>query len=77
MLNLYKITQNKNTGYDVYSGFVIAAKSELEAKNIALKATDFNKWNTFVSQIKDIKCQLIGEYKFKTPKIILADFHAG
>ena len=77
MLNLYKLTQNKNDGWDVFKGFVISAKSEQQAKEITMQRTRNNEYNVWVSDTKDIKCQYIGNYKFKTPKIILEDFNAG
>ena len=77
MLNLYKLTQNKNDAFDTYQGFVVAAKSEHDAKVMCIKRTNYNEYNCFVSKLSDIKCQYIGEYKFKTPKIILEDFKRG
>lgn len=77
MLNLYKLTQSKNEDFDVFKGFVIAAKTEQQAKEITMQRTSNNKYNVWVSDIKDIKCQYIGDYKFKTPKIILENFNAG
>ena len=77
MLSLYKLTQNKNDDWNVFKGFVIAAKTEQQAKEITMQRTSNNENNVWVFDIKDIKCQYIGDYKFKTPKIILEDFNAG
>lgn len=75
MLNLYLLTQNKNTGWDTYLGFVIAAKSELQAKEMSIKES--GGAGMWVSNLQDIKCKYIGEYKYKTPKVILESFNAG
>ena len=77
MLNIYKLTQSKNDDFDVFKGFVVAAKTEQQAKEMTMQRTNNNEWDVWVSNVKDIKCQYIGDYKFKNPKIILEDFNAG
>lgn len=32
-MNIYKVSQSVNNGYDTYDSFVIAAKDEVEARN--------------------------------------------
>lgn len=63
-MNLYKISQNKNTDYEVYYSAVVAAESEEEATMLL-----------WVKDPKDVSCELIGLAKAGTPKsVICADF---
>ena len=77
-MNLYLLTQDVLTGYDVYDSAVVAAESEEEAKGIhpctILGWRSRRDW----CSIEDVQVGLIGKAKKGTQSgVILASFNAG
>jgi hypothetical protein len=79
-MNVYKISQNVNNGYDTYDAAIVVAKSKKEARNIM--PGDYVKWNDLYSswcQTPDeVEVELIGKATKKIPAgLVLASYNAG
>jgi hypothetical protein len=78
-MNLYKLTQEINTGYDTYDSCIVAAENEEKAVLI----TPDGRWEKdyMISWCKSpdqVKCELIGMAVIGTKEgIILSSFNAG
>lgn len=62
-------------GYDMYDSFVVAAQDKKDLINIIKK--EHSGWSHPVDFDGGYSIKEIGEYKFKTPKIIIGSFNAG
>ena len=92
-MNLYRISQTENLGWDTYDSAIVAAADEEQARCSSpdgsvwvnemqwwgdLDGIESNcKW-TWCASIKHVKVELIGQAKDGTePGVILASFNAG
>lgn len=80
-MNLYKISQTQNEGYDTYDSAVVAAKDEAMARKIHPdRSVPLGEWLTYCwcEEPKHVKVELIGYAKPGTePGVICASFNAG
>ena len=82
-MNLYRISQDVNNGYDTYDSAVVAAKNEAAAKEThpnggRWQGTDSGAWCTWAYDLDDVKVELIGTAVPGTePGVIVASFNAG
>jgi hypothetical protein len=73
-MNIYLLERVGRVGYDEYDGFVIAATSETEARNLCDSADEGDIWDNQL----DVTCTLVGTASEDTEKgIILGSFNAG
>ena len=76
-MNLYKISQDKNNGWDTYDSAIVCAASEDEARLINPEGG----WTTYSSWCQspdDVTVELIGTAVEDTNRgIVLASFNAG
>ena len=68
------IITTKEFGWDDYKGFVIRAKTEQEARNLAVEVGQYSNGSVFLDSQKS-KCKEIK--KQGTAEIILESFNAG
>ena len=90
-MNIYRISQTENRGYDTYSDAVVVAKNEEEAKRIHPSNASYHKgewWRETQwsldgtgtwSHPDNVKVELVGKANksFTEPQVICASFHAG
>lgn len=92
-MNIYLVSQDKNTGYDTYDSFVVAVETEKEARETS--PDNYYKWHDdewFFQYAdgtekveksdswcnpKDVKVKLIGVAKKGVKGIVCASFNAG
>ena len=79
-MNLYKISQNENIGYDTYDSAIVAAESEDKAKLIHPDKHDefgclYGSWCSSPDLVKVIYIGIAAEGT--KPGVILASFNAG
>ena len=81
-MKLYKLTQNRNTGYDTYDSCVVCAKNEDDAKTIApwegeFKDCDESWGNSWARKISEVICEEIGKAnKGQERGVLCASFNA-
>ncbi len=74
-MNLYKISQEVNTGWDTFSDAVVANRTENAARSTRLG--DYGKYGSW-ARPKDVKVELIGiAVKGIKAGVICSSFHAG
>jgi len=78
-MNIYLITMDE-VDYDEYRGFVVAANTEQEVKDLCRISKEKNETkfpdNLYESNIESIT--IVGTTdKYDKPEIILSDYHAG
>ncbi len=81
-MNLYRISQNVNTGYDTYDSAVVVAANEDEARRMhpAEGPPTFDYWDssTWVSHPTDVKVELIGTAAPHLGRcVVVSSFNAG
>lgn len=88
-MNLYRISQTTNEGYDTYDSAVVVAASEEDARKIhpgSLRMIDYGEWwtsdqmySTWGYALEDVKVELIGQAapKLKAGAVVCASFNAG
>lgn len=77
-MNLYRISQDKNCGYDTYDSAVVAASSEEEAKSIHPGGDDSWSSNYTWCDASHVEVELIGTTdKFEAGTVVIASFNAG
>ena len=78
-MNLYRISQNKNCGYDTYDSAVVAALSEEEARSIHPEGNEFWEGKNYTwCDPSHVKVELIGTTdKFEAGTVVIASFNAG
>lgn len=79
-MNLYRISQTQNSGYDTFDSAVVAAENEVMARNT--HPSRYEKWDdfypTWATSPEHVKVELIGVAKKGTqPGVIVASFNAG
>jgi hypothetical protein len=83
-MNLYLLTQNKNTGYDTYDSCVVASESEEDAKtihpngeiNLPNSEREYSSYSW--AEPASIEAELIGIASTQiTRGVICASFNAG
>jgi len=74
-MNIYKISQMKNTEYDSFDAAIVCAENPTEAKNICPSRLSVK--DTWVEDSRDVDCELIGTTETHTEGVILASFNAG
>jgi len=74
-MNLYLISQDKNTGTDCFDSAVVVAKDEDQARmtKMPVIVDCFDEW---VDE-KDVKVKFIGTTQIEEASIILASYSAG
>ncbi len=83
-MNLYRISQEANDGYDSYDSAIVAAESEDEARLIS-PCGDHHEWNSdnhycgsWVRNPSEVTVELIGTAIDGTKQgVILGSFNAG
>ena len=85
-MNIYKLTQTENRGYDTFDSSIVVAKTETEAKNIhpGAKWTHpdddpwKDEWSDWASSPSNVTAELIGkaDNSYTKPQTILASFNA-
>jgi len=85
-MNLYKISQTEQTGYDTFDSAVVIARDEDDARNISPSMTEEWDRSTWCSSPKKVTVELLGkaspelianwEDKLQDP-VICASFNAG
>lgn len=79
-MNIYRVTQDDNIGYDTYDSFICYAGYEEEAANMLPSeheewGRDYSAWCSHPSKAT---VEFIGSNdEIKEPSIILASFNAG
>lgn len=80
-MNIYRIFQTINNGYDTYDSAIVIANNADEAKSLHPNGRDVvtdNSNSGSWCELKDVKVELIGQTNpYKTTCIILASFNAG
>jgi len=79
-MNIYKLTQDENGGYDTYDSMVVIAESEADAKSMhPSKAKDWDSpWSGWASSPNYVTCELIGTAtEGSIAGIVVASFNAG
>ena len=80
-LSLYRFRPERVDGWDVYTGFIIAAHNEAEVRRIAMKEIMeglFNDHDNTVSLWKNTPVELLSTVSNQTiPGIVLESFRAG
>ena len=78
-MNLYKLTQMTNNGWDTYDSLIVAARSENNARLIL--PTQYERWgesySTWADTPEQVTVQKIGTTKTEAEGVILASFNAG
>ena len=82
IMNLYRLSQNKNNGYDTFDSSIVAAESEEDAILIhpydELKFAGSWATGSWAKSPKDVKAELIGKAVEGTQRgNILTSFNAG
>ncbi len=78
-MNLYKISQDVNNGYDTHDSAVVAAENEEEARNTHPSCGEWGEiWSTWAERPDQVKVELLGVAKEGTnARVILSSFNAG
>jgi hypothetical protein len=83
-VNLYRISQTVNDGYDTYDAAIVAAPSVTEARKVHPEQGRDDPWaedrcyTAWAKKPSDVKVELIGLAKPGTEAgVILASFNAG
>lgn len=86
-MNIYRISQDTNSGYDTYDSAIVIASNEEEARNIHPNGiVDYmnqdKDWYHFTwTEPHNVKVELIshivGEYYFVNGTVLCASFNAG
>ena len=84
-MNLYKISQTSNAGYDTYDSAIVCAETEAAAKVIhpggddeGVPATWPGEYTSWCQTIDQVKVELIGTAApGVTQGVVLASFRAG
>ena len=82
-MNIYRISQNSNGGYDTYGSAVVVAASGDEAKEMHPGERVRGSNETFSEYVSnwasEVKVEYLGKASstFKKPQVICASFNAG
>jgi len=85
-MNLYKITQHENRGYDTYDSAIVCTETEESAKNFHPSGSkiiwplpeDELRFGSWAYHREHVDVELIGTAVDGTPEcVILASFNAG
>ncbi len=82
-MNIYKLSQQENCGWDTFDSIVVCANSPEDAKNINPHGKSFDSdssipYNDWAKSKEAIKCELIGKANKDVERgVILASFNAG
>lgn len=91
-MNIYKIWQNENRGYDTYDSAVVVAENECEARRMnpsyfpggnediwPMFITDWDKvYSAWASSVDEVYVKLIGTATPEMKKgVVVASFNAG
>lgn len=77
-MNIYLLKRDNKVGYDEYDGFVIAANTEDEARQMAAEEAADEGKNIWLSPVSDdVRVVKIGINDYPNPEIILDSFNAG
>ena len=60
-MNLYKISQTENDGYDTYDSAVVVADTEESARNMNPRGEWIKDYNAWASNPSKVKVELIGK----------------
>lgn len=80
-MNLYRISQTVNYGWDTYDSAIVAAETENDARNIHPSGNNSNfggicSWSTWCEP-EDVNIELIGTAVTGIEGVVLASFNAG
>ena len=77
-MNIYRISQDQNNGYDTFDSAVVVANTEEEARKISPGGRWYTVYSDWCMTPDDVKVELIGttDKVFKNP-VICASFNAG
>jgi hypothetical protein len=78
-MNLYKISQAANNGYDTYDALIVAAESEEVARLIHPDDGGWgDRWSTWCGNPEEVVVELVGvAAEGIEPGIVLGSFNAG
>ena len=85
-MNIYRISQEENSGYDTFDSAIVCAESEKEAKRIIpsdkyadeAKFEDWDKYSSWCSSPEQVKVEYLGIAHNRMERgVILASFNAG
>ncbi len=80
-MNLYKLEQDENNGYDTYSHLVVCAETAEDACLIHPEKDEGwkDEWSGWASSPQNVKVKLIGKAAIglKAGTIVCYSFHAG
>ncbi len=87
-MNLYKVNQEENCGWDTFDSAVVVAESEEQAKKVNVgcgsswlddENKDINPYANWATKTYNVKAELIGIYTGALPagSVIISSFNAG
>ena len=77
-MKIYKIEQDKNSGYDTYSDCVVIAENEEEARNMNPSGEWKDKYTGWAHKPEQVTVEYIGEAKECSEKgFVCTSYHAG
>lgn len=85
-MNIYKISQKENTGYDTYDAAIVSAPDEEAARRMSPRygedEFDFTRatnalYADWATKPKRVKVEYLGTYHKEVSELILASFNAG
>lgn len=74
-MNLYLVSQDENNDWDTYDSFVVACKTEDEARNF--KPLSKDKFGSWAFSLDAIKVQYLGKAAKEIEGVICESFNAG
>lgn len=77
-MNIYKVSQTENTGYDTFDSFICYAATTHQASHM-LPENEYTKWGSeWCKSADQVTVELLGNNKLVTEaSVILASFNAG
>lgn len=81
-MNIYRISQTENSGYDTYDSAIVLAETEDEARNIHPGGSDFVIHGTWASHPEQVAVEYLGvadtsKIDSKHGRVLCASFNAG
>jgi len=78
-MNLYKISQTENNGYDTFDSAIVCAASEGDAKTINPDGREWgDEWSFWCKSPDDVTVELLGTaLDGATRGVVLGSFNAG
>lgn len=74
-MNIYKISQTINNGYDTFDSVIVAAVDQNEARKMRLCEKFSSSWSD--PEYVTVEYIGLGAIQYRKPEIVLASFNAG